>query len=151
MKKLQTEFIKGTEVTEEKYYDMLGCLPPEEMCGNAFLVGEPSDHGGEGHAARFEMYFIQDRKYYSGGLATVQDFRIFMLPKEYEGPGDTQMCGGNCGTQIAVPSPGNAISRYGHGEICPECGTREAIDGDFIGDFISFYFPETAKFMAMRK
>jgi len=26
-----------------------------------------------------------------------------------------------------------ALSRYGHGEICPKCGTQEALTGDFIG------------------
>lgn len=25
-----------------------------------------------------------------------------------------------------------ALSRYGHGDICPDCGTREALEGDFI-------------------
>ena len=26
----------------------------------------------------------------------------------------------------------NSLSRYGHGYICNECGSREAFDGDFI-------------------
>lgn len=26
----------------------------------------------------------------------------------------------------------NALSRYGHGYICSDCGTREAMTGDFI-------------------
>lgn len=36
------------EVTEERYDEMLGVLPPEIMTGLGFLVGEPSDrpHGG---------------------------------------------------------------------------------------------------------
>jgi hypothetical protein len=25
-----------------------------------------------------------------------------------------------------------ALSRYGHGDICSQCGTREALQGDFI-------------------
>lgn len=25
-----------------------------------------------------------------------------------------------------------ALSRYGHGRICSECGVREALKGDFI-------------------
>jgi hypothetical protein len=26
-----------------------------------------------------------------------------------------------------------ARSRFGHGDLCSECGTREAFEGDFIG------------------
>lgn len=26
-----------------------------------------------------------------------------------------------------------ALSRFGHGDICSQCGTREALEGDFIG------------------
>lgn len=32
------------EVTEHRYDEMLGILPPAEMTGNGFLVGEASDH-----------------------------------------------------------------------------------------------------------
>lgn len=32
------------EVTEERYDEMLGVLPPALMIGDGFLVGEPSDH-----------------------------------------------------------------------------------------------------------
>lgn len=39
----------------------------------------------------------------------------------------------------------HAVSRYGHGEICPECGQREAFYGDFIGkyetDHLSMFWP----------
>lgn len=144
MRKLHTEYIKGTEVTEEKYEEMLGILPPAAMCSNAFLVGEPVDHGGEGYAPRFDLYFTRDGKYFHGGLASVQDFRTFILPEKYEGPADVQMCDGDCGTQIAVPDPRNALSRYGHGQICTHCGLREALEGDFISR-------DTAAFMASRK
>ena len=27
-----------------------------------------------------------------------------------------------------------ARSRYGHGDLCSECGEREAFEGDFIGE-----------------
>lgn len=30
--------------TEERYYDMLGVLPPADRTGSGFLVGEPYDH-----------------------------------------------------------------------------------------------------------
>ena len=29
-----------------------------------------------------------------------------------------------------------ALSRYGHGDLCSECGQREAFEGDFIGALI---------------
>lgn len=29
-----------------------------------------------------------------------------------------------------------ALSRYAHGDLCSECGQREAFDGDFIGAHI---------------
>src|SRR5260221_118998 len=50
------------------------------------------------------------------------------MKKEYEGPADVQMCDGNCGTQIAVPSPDNAVSRYGYGEKCIEANPEIAAD-----------------------
>jgi hypothetical protein len=30
--------------TEETFWEMLGCVPPEYQKGNAFLVGEPYSH-----------------------------------------------------------------------------------------------------------
>jgi hypothetical protein len=35
---------KWLEVTEARYDEMLGVLPPEIMTALGFLVGEPSDH-----------------------------------------------------------------------------------------------------------
>ena len=82
--KLQTEFLKkDQEVTAEKYEEMLGCLPPEEMCGNAFLVGEPYDHAKDlsgNFGARYDLYFEADGKFYYGGLASVRDFKAFLIP-----------------------------------------------------------------------
>ena len=37
-----------------------------------------------------------------------------------------------------------ALSRYGHGDICSECGTREATEGDFIGQVSAPKPPETS-------
>ena len=80
-KKLQTEFfLRDQEVTEERYDEMLGALPPERMTGNAFLVGEPMDHNGEGCRARYELYFTHEGKYFYGGLATVKDFEMWLIP-----------------------------------------------------------------------
>ncbi len=35
-----------------------------------------------------------------------------------------------CNESLVNLSP--ALSRYGHGDICPDCGTLEAFHGDFI-------------------
>lgn len=79
-KKLQTEFIiKKEEVTAEKYYEMLECLPPAEMCANAFLVGEPYDHDKQGDP-RYDLYFMKDDKFYYGGLCDSEDFNIMLIP-----------------------------------------------------------------------
>ena len=80
-RKLQTEYIKGEEVTRERYYEMLEVLPPQAMVQNAFLVGEPTDHGDHGRA-RYALYFTQDGKYFYGGLASENDFKIWLLPYE---------------------------------------------------------------------
>lgn len=86
--KLQTAFIqKIKEVTEDHYNEMLGCLPPERMTSNAFLVGEPTDHAivANEHAslyqARYALYFIEDDHYYYGGLCTVYGFDMFIIPE----------------------------------------------------------------------
>ena len=79
-KTFQTDFIiKQKEVTPKHYQEMLGVLPPERMAGNAFLVGEPMDHGTNGRP-RFELYFQEDDKFYYGGLATTKDFDFWLIP-----------------------------------------------------------------------
>lgn len=43
------------------------------------------------------------------------------------------MCKGpNCIRFIADGEQRIALSRYGHGKICSDCGVREAFDGDII-------------------
>lgn len=86
MAKFQTEFIqKVREVTAEHYDEMLGCVPPERMTGNAFLVGEPMDHAivknehATEYQARYELYFIDAGRYYYGGLCTVRGFDMFTV------------------------------------------------------------------------
>lgn len=81
MSKFQAEFIVGTECTEERYYEMLGALPPRMQALNAFLVGEADDHEGEFNTARYGLYFTRDGKFFSGGLATLKDFRTFLIPE----------------------------------------------------------------------
>ena len=38
-----------------------------------------------------------------------------------------------------------AQSRYGHGDLCSECGLREAIEGDFIRELIIARIAELKK------
>jgi len=45
----------------------------------------------------------------------------------------TSKCKG-CDGVMAEPVARNALSRYGHGYICSECGLREALEADFIGN-----------------
>lgn len=40
--------IKWISSTEEKYWDMLGCVPPASQAGLGFLVGEPYDRNNFG-------------------------------------------------------------------------------------------------------
>jgi hypothetical protein len=81
--RLQTEFLlKDKEVSEEKYDEMLGVLPPERATDNAFLVGEPTDHALDRSGrfgARYDLYFIHEGRYYYGGLASVSDFTAFVV------------------------------------------------------------------------
>jgi hypothetical protein len=72
------------EVSEEKYYEMLGVLPPEEMgktrhdfidlpiaVQSYFLVGEPVGHNEKGQAL-FDCYAQVGEKYYYIGLKTLK-------------------------------------------------------------------------------
>jgi hypothetical protein len=66
-----------TRVTEEKYDEMLGVLPPAYWNGNLFLVGEPSDHNEYG-LARFDAYSNPcEGVYYSHGLMTLPEARSY--------------------------------------------------------------------------
>jgi len=51
----------------------------------------------------------------------------------------------NCkGCWEELTSIKTALSRYGHGDICSECGTQEAWSGDFItkySDPLAFFSP----------
>ncbi len=91
MNKLLTGQIETVKkVGEEKYYEMLECLPPKRQASNGFLVGEPMDHESEDGSPRFQMYveklggFIKKKtKYYYTGLATVKDFEMMLMPKGF--------------------------------------------------------------------
>ena len=41
-------------ITEERYWEMLECLPPALWTGNGFLVGEPYDHHAITGQPRFQ-------------------------------------------------------------------------------------------------
>ncbi len=49
----------------------------------------------------------------------------------------TNPCPG-CGGKLPKPIAHNALSRYGHGYICSDCGLTEAMRSDFI----TRYFPK---------
>jgi len=48
--------VTWTEVTEDKYEEMLGVLPPAAYAGAGFLVGEPFDHDPATGRPRYEAY-----------------------------------------------------------------------------------------------
>jgi hypothetical protein len=45
-----------------------------------------------------------------------------------------------CGEELT--SIQTALSRYGHGDICSECGVREALSGDFINKYADQFSPD---------
>ena len=53
------------EVSEERYDEMLGCLPPVAWVGKGFLVGEPWDHNEAGQP-RFAPFISLNGKFYEG-------------------------------------------------------------------------------------
>ena len=83
-KKLQAESMKkDSEVTEAQYYEMLECLPPIALSANAFLVGEASDYAKDlsgQYNARYALYFRDSEKCYYGGLASIDDYKAFLIP-----------------------------------------------------------------------
>ena len=96
MKEFQTEFIvKKEEVSEEKYYEMLGCLPPIRLVNNAFMVGEAVDGTEEG--LRYDVYFSENGKYYFAGAATLKDFDLWVV----ERPGPEKRACLRCGDELS--------------------------------------------------
>ncbi len=80
MQTLQTRFIeKKTEVSEEKYFEMLGVVPPERMAYGGFLVGEAWDHNNKGEP-RYQLFIEEGGKFYDCGLATTGEFDLFTVP-----------------------------------------------------------------------
>lgn len=54
-----------TEVTEERYWEMLGVLPPAAQARGAFLVGEAYDHHASTGRPRFQCFKRDGGKWFS--------------------------------------------------------------------------------------
>lgn len=65
-----------SEVSEERYWDMLEVLPPAAMRRGAFLVGEAQDHHAGTGRPRFSCFKEQDGKHYALSTPiTIDEFR----------------------------------------------------------------------------
>lgn len=71
-----TNIIEDKEITEDRYYDMLGAVPPlwiSSLDGKpmkaAFALGEAYSHAkiGDGYKATFLAFYEKDGKYYEVG------------------------------------------------------------------------------------
>ena len=66
---------KFTKTTEEKYWEMLGVLPPAIMTGYGFLVGEPMDHNAQGRP-RFSCFMEYRGEFFeSVAPMTIAEFK----------------------------------------------------------------------------
>lgn len=63
--KLQNTELKMEEITEERYFELMECLPPAAMEHNKFLVGEPWDHCVKTGKPRFQMCVTSGGKHYA--------------------------------------------------------------------------------------
>ncbi len=61
------------------------------------------------------------------GMAVEQAERIIIKEKGVE-------CSGCSAPHLESDAAGRALSRYGYGTLCSDCGVREALEGDFIGE-----------------
>lgn len=50
-------------ITEERYWEMLECLPPALWTGNGFLVGEPYDHHAITGQPRYQACIQRGKDY----------------------------------------------------------------------------------------
>ena len=74
---------KWVPITEERYDEMLGVLPPASRSGNAFQVGEPTDHrNGRPTFASFKR--VGDQYFESEESLTFAEFKAeFPLAEWY--------------------------------------------------------------------
>lgn len=70
--------MKFKRVSEERYYEMLGIVPPAYGGDKGFLVGEPADHQ---HGQPRFMAFIEIANKFFEALEpmTVEQFRSYSL------------------------------------------------------------------------
>jgi hypothetical protein len=70
------------ETTEKRYDEMLGVLPPAAMAGDAFQVGEASDH--RNGRPTFATFCYRDGKYWeSVPPLTFREFKAEFPSAEY--------------------------------------------------------------------
>jgi hypothetical protein len=71
--------ITWEEISEEKYFDRLGALPPRMQRLNGFLLGEPSDYCPKTGLDRY-LAFKEDRGAFfaSSRPVTVAEFDIIL-------------------------------------------------------------------------
>lgn len=70
-----------TEITEDRYDEMLNVLPPAAMARGAFLVGEPWDHHATNGMPRFSCFKADGGKFFSlSGHITLAQFREMFGP-----------------------------------------------------------------------
>lgn len=67
------------KVTQDKYWDMLGCVPPACQTGYGFLVGEAMNHNSQG-MPRFTAFVENNTGFYeSVGPMTVLQFKTLKV------------------------------------------------------------------------
>lgn len=71
------------ECPEDRYDEMLGCLPPAVMDGKGFLVGEPFDHRVCKVTGRFlptyAAFIRHNNKFFEGPNLTAPEYRAFKV------------------------------------------------------------------------
>lgn len=72
---MQRAPIDWLETTHEKYWEMLGVVPPAFMLPGGFLVGEPMDHEADTGRPRYSAFRQEAGKYWTASRAmTLPDF-----------------------------------------------------------------------------
>lgn len=53
-------------VSQDRYWEMLGILPPAVQTGSGFLVGEPMDHANDTGRPRYAAFVEKGGRFYEG-------------------------------------------------------------------------------------
>lgn len=72
--------ITWKEVTESRYDEMLGILPPALWVGHGFLVGEPWRHNDRDEPMFAPFLHFRDRFWEGSEPMTIPEFRAFNPP-----------------------------------------------------------------------